>query len=111
MTELLGGVTALIVDKDLGFAFWLGEIFIEAGCPAVPALDCQQAVSVTTELNLKCGGRESELIGGLRYDMHVAKFKLEPQNHCHPGQACSGHSYDAAILQRPSGRERGMKHP
>ena len=53
MPELLGGAAVLIVDKDLGFALWLGEIFIEAGCHAAPALDCKQAISITTELNLK----------------------------------------------------------
>ena len=37
--------SVLIVDDDLGFVFWLGELLAEAGCPAVPALNCQQAIS------------------------------------------------------------------
>jgi hypothetical protein len=45
MPDLQGGRTALIVEKDFGFAFWLAEIFNEAGCHVVPALDCQLAVS------------------------------------------------------------------
>ena len=53
MTELLGGATVLIVDKDFGFVFWIGEIFDEVGCHAVPALDCTEAVSIVKELNLK----------------------------------------------------------
>jgi len=52
VADVLRGVTVLIVDQDLGFVFWLGEIFTELGCPAVPALDCKQAVSITRKLNL-----------------------------------------------------------
>ena len=52
MTETLSGPTVLIVDKDLGFLWWLGEIFSEAGYDVAPALDCKQAFSLTTELNL-----------------------------------------------------------
>jgi hypothetical protein len=32
--------------------FWLGEIFTELGCHAAPALDCTEAVSITSALNL-----------------------------------------------------------
>jgi hypothetical protein len=38
--------TALIVDDDVGFIFWLGEIFGKAGWNLVPALNCRQAVSL-----------------------------------------------------------------
>ena len=53
MPDLQGGTTVLIVEKDFGFAFWLAEIFNEAGCHVVPALDCKRAISITRELNLK----------------------------------------------------------
>ena len=43
--------TALIVDDDLGFIFWLGEIFGEAGWNIVPALNCRQAVSLAVMLD------------------------------------------------------------
>ena len=32
-----------IVDDDLGFVWWLGEIFTQAGCRALPALSCHEA--------------------------------------------------------------------
>ena len=38
--------TALIVDDDVGFIFWLGDIFGRAGWNLVPALNCRQAVSL-----------------------------------------------------------------
>ncbi len=41
---------ALIVDHDLGFLMWLGEVFVEAGCQAVPALHCRQALSLAKRL-------------------------------------------------------------
>ena len=50
--ESEGGPAVLIVDQDLGFVFWLGEILIEAGCSVVPALDCTEAVSITEKLDL-----------------------------------------------------------
>ena len=52
MADVLGGVTVLIVDEDVGFVFWLGEILTKLGCRAVPALDCTQAVAITGALDL-----------------------------------------------------------
>ena len=43
----------LIVDDDLGFVWWLGDIFSKAGCQVVPALNIEQSVSITKELNLE----------------------------------------------------------
>lgn len=40
----------LIIDHDLGFLMWLGEVFLEAGCAAVPALHCRQALAVAKRL-------------------------------------------------------------
>ena len=44
--------TVLIVDGDLGFVWWLGEILHNAGCAVVPALNCQQAITLMKELSL-----------------------------------------------------------
>lgn len=41
----------LIVDEDLGFVWWLGELFSEAGCQVVPALSPDQTDSITQELD------------------------------------------------------------
>ena len=43
---------ALIVDRDLGFLMWLGEVFSELGWQAVPALHCRQALALTKRLEL-----------------------------------------------------------
>jgi DNA-binding response OmpR family regulator len=42
----------LIVDEDVGFVWWLGEIFHDLGCRAVPALSCQDAISIAKTANL-----------------------------------------------------------
>ena len=42
---------ALIIDHDLGFLMWLGEVFVEAGFQAVPALHCRQALAMAKRLN------------------------------------------------------------
>ncbi len=47
-----GSVLALIVDHDLGFVMWLGEIFSELGCVAVPALHCRQALALSERFDL-----------------------------------------------------------
>jgi hypothetical protein len=47
------GPTALIVDDDLGFVWWLGERFHEAGYQPAPALNPRQAGFLVKELNLK----------------------------------------------------------
>lgn len=43
----------LIVDEDLGFVWWLGQIFSQTGCRVVPTLGSDQTVSLARELNLK----------------------------------------------------------
>jgi hypothetical protein len=47
-----GAPTVLIVDEDLGFVWWLGEIFHELGCRAVPALSCREALSLAETAKL-----------------------------------------------------------
>jgi hypothetical protein len=43
----------LIVDEDLGFVWWLGQIFSQAGFQVVPTLNAEQMVSLTQDLNLE----------------------------------------------------------
>lgn len=49
MTPSSGPPTALIVDEDVGFIWWLGEILNEVGYQAVPALSAKQAVALFAE--------------------------------------------------------------
>lgn len=46
-------LTVLIIDDDLGFVCWLGDIFAEAGCRALPALSCGEAVVLTKRLGVE----------------------------------------------------------
>lgn len=48
-----GTHTLLIVDSDVGFLWWLGEIFTEAGHYAVPALNCMQALAAVKKYHLQ----------------------------------------------------------
>ena len=52
MSRSQGIPTILIVDHDLGFVWWLGQILTEVGCQAVPVLRCRDAASLVEELNL-----------------------------------------------------------
>lgn len=48
-----GSPTALIVDDDVGFILWLGEMFTETGYQAIPALHCRQAMTLVKKLSLR----------------------------------------------------------
>lgn len=45
--------TVLIVDDDLGFVWWLGSMFAEIGCHAVPAVNCAQALDFVAKFELQ----------------------------------------------------------
>jgi hypothetical protein len=53
VTEPSRAPVVLIVDEDLGFVWWLGQIFSQAGCQVVPTLNPEQTLSFTQDLNLK----------------------------------------------------------
>jgi DNA-binding NtrC family response regulator len=52
VTQPPAPTTVWIVDDDLGFVWWLGDIFTEAGCRALPALSCEQALSLIKTFDL-----------------------------------------------------------
>ncbi len=53
MSAATGSPVALIVDDDVAFIFWLGEVLAESGYQAVPALHFRQALTLTKELALR----------------------------------------------------------
>jgi hypothetical protein len=52
VTDSSGFPLVLIVDDDLGFVMWLGEVFNELGCQPVPALHCREALELAEHLKL-----------------------------------------------------------
>ena len=52
MTPSPAATTVWIVDNDLGFVWWLGEVFTEAGCRTLPALSCEQALALMKSLDV-----------------------------------------------------------
>ena len=52
MSPSPAATTVWIVDNDLGFLWWLGEVFTEAGCRTLPALSCEQALALIKSLNV-----------------------------------------------------------
>jgi hypothetical protein len=96
----------LIVDEDLGFVWWLGQIFSQAGCQVVPALNSEQTVSITRDLNLKVDvivvNPElvgiSELIQGLSSARRPKIVAIRNQD---TGVRGTVHSH--ATVERPSG--------
>jgi DNA-binding NtrC family response regulator len=52
VTPSPSATTVWIVDNDLGFVWWLGEVFTEAGCRTLPALSCEQALALIKSLNV-----------------------------------------------------------
>jgi DNA-binding NtrC family response regulator len=41
----------LVVDGDVGFLWWLGELFHESGYRSIPALNCRQALSMIKKMS------------------------------------------------------------
>ena len=52
MTAKSDCALVLIIDQDLGFLMWLGELFTELGCQTVPALHCRHAIELAQRLEL-----------------------------------------------------------
>jgi hypothetical protein len=52
VTDRASCAVALIIDQDLGFLMWLGELFTELGYQSVPALRCREALALATRLKL-----------------------------------------------------------
>lgn len=101
--------TVWIVDDDLGFVWWLGEIFTEAGCQAVPALSCEQAVSLVNQLNV---GIDLLLVNPLMPDvlgmleiLNRARPKLKIVAIGEASPALTAAIHPQAILERPSGSD------
>jgi DNA-binding NtrC family response regulator len=49
VTRPPGAPTILIADEDMGFLWWLGELFNELGYRSLPALSCEQALSLLNQ--------------------------------------------------------------
>jgi hypothetical protein len=102
------------VDDDLGFVWWLGEVFTDAGCRTLPALSCDHAVSLVKKLNLGVDLLvvNPQLVGVSRM--------LQAISHAHPnfkalaiGEAPEELNYafhPLAILKRPSGSDSLSRH-
>ena len=107
--QVASGPTVLILDNDLGFVWWLGEIFSELGYDAVPALSCPQALSMIKELDLSV-----DLVI-LNPELPGISPIIRAMQHAHPAAriVMIGESTPRAIeglpihgtLERPSGWE------
>jgi hypothetical protein len=52
-TEVIPTRTVLIVDRDLGFVFWLGQALDNAGYRALPAKSIGDAATLLGQMNLE----------------------------------------------------------
>lgn len=50
MIQTESPASVLLVDHDLGFLLWLGDVCAELGYEAVPALHCRQALTIARRL-------------------------------------------------------------
>jgi hypothetical protein len=104
-----GSPTALIVDDDLGFLLWLGEMLTESGYQAVPALQCRQALTLVKKLALPIDllVLNPELRGAKRtIDVLAAEHpRLRVVLIRDPSTPCPGLDSNHATLERPSAWE------
>jgi len=104
--EPLSRPIVLIVDDDLGFVCWLGDILAEAGYQALPASDSRQAAALVKNLHLQVDvvvvnpglPGVSEMIQTL----HRPSLKIVTIRN--PAAEVMGALQDHATLERPPGR-------
>jgi len=113
VSEPPGALTILIVDNDVGFLWWLGELFTQTGYSAIPALNCNQAIAAIKKFSLKVDllfvnpiltgvvGFVQSLQGSRR---HLRVVLIQEGSPTSSGPASPGFRYDAT-LTRPSGWE------
>jgi DNA-binding response OmpR family regulator len=108
VTASPGSPLVLIIDDDLGFLMWLGEVFTELGCQTVPALHCRQARSLAKRLkmaittlvvNPELPGAELMVKALAEANPGVQVVVLIPASAAHPNE--SGIEAQAS-LKRPS---------
>ena len=109
MTRPLRGQIVLIVDEDLGFVWWLGQLLAEAGHQAVPALDTRQAASHIRQFNV---GVDVVIVhpgtagaANLLRTLNRTNKQLRIIAIRNPGDDASATGPAHAVLERPSGWE------
>ena len=102
-------ITVWIVDGDLGFVCWLGDIFREVGCRALPALSCKDAVALMKQLGIEpdlivlnpnLPGVAGMLQGRIQANRHFKIVTIGP-----PPEALAVSLQAHAMLERPFGGE------
>jgi hypothetical protein len=110
VSDEAGSPTALIVDDDVGFILWLGEMITESGYQAVPALECRQAMTLVKKLAL----RVDVLVVNPKLPGAARAVKALESGHprlrvvlIHDASEPGGPQWDSkhAILERPSAWE------
>ena len=105
--------TILIVDEDIGFVWWLGDMLKEVGCRVLPALACGEAVLLTKQL-----GIEPDLIivnPSLAGTPQMLQFFIHTKSHLQivttgaPSKALTASIHVGAILERPSANEPAIR--
>jgi DNA-binding NtrC family response regulator len=101
--------TVLILDDDLGFVWWLGEIFRELGYNAVPALSSSQALSMIKawDLRVDLAVLNPDLPGISPMIKAIERAHLAPKIVMigEPTRGAMGRLAIHGTLERPSGQE------
>ena len=101
--------TVWIVDDDLGFVLWLGEIFTAVGCRALPALSTRQAASLMNELrtgiDLLVVNPDLRGVAGMLQTLRLANRNLKIVFIVRSPQALTAPIQAQANLERPSGSD------
>jgi hypothetical protein len=110
VTGSLRNHTALIVEEDVGFLLWLGQLLTEAGYRTIPASDSRQAAAFVHEIgvpihlavvnfNLKGASSMLRALGATHRDLRIIAIG-------HPGKENPARVPASAILEKPRSSER-----
>jgi len=106
--------TILIVDKDLGFVFWLGQILDAAGYTALPAKGVADATEIVSTLRLSIdilvAPQSEPNLHGLVERLRVTSPNLQVVAVAgERDQAIAGDRFDAVWKRGPCRRDAAAK--
>ena len=109
MNRPAAALTVWIVDDDLGFVWWLGEMFTAVGCRALPALSTEQAALLMKKLELGIDllvvNPDLPGVSGMLQNLRRVNRNLKIVVIGKASQALTAAIHPQANLERPSGSE------
>ena len=71
----------LIVNRDLGFVFWLGQLLAQSGCGSIPARNVRQAKLLLRQLDIRIDALVIDPMLGGAAGLQKSLMRANPRTH------------------------------